>query len=60
VAASQIIPKGCNEVIITSEKGLVVKLSLGSIPRLSRATQGVILMRFSNPNDSVASITCIE
>ncbi|OGH41153.1 MAG: DNA gyrase subunit A, partial [Candidatus Levybacteria bacterium RIFCSPLOWO2_01_FULL_40_96] len=27
VAASQIIPKGCNEVIITSEKGLVVKLS---------------------------------
>ena len=60
VAASQIIPMGCNEVIITSEKGLVVKLSLGSIPRLSRATQGVILMRFSNPNDSVASITCIE
>ena len=60
IAASQIIPKGFKEVIITSKKGLVVKLSTDPIPRLSRATQGVILMRFSNPADTVASITCIE
>jgi len=60
VASSQIIPEKAEEVIITSQKGQVVKLTIKSIPRLSRATQGVILMRFSNTNDHVASATCIE
>lgn len=60
VASSQIIPSNAEEVIITSEKGQVVKLEVNSIPKLSRATQGVILMRFSNANDHVASATCIE
>ncbi len=60
IAASQIVPKDFSEIIITSRRGLVVKLPIDQIPRLSRATQGVILMRFSNPSDTVASITCIE
>lgn len=60
VVVSQVIPPLGKEVIITSKRGQVVKLELSSIPRLSRATQGVILMRFSNPNDRVASATCIE
>lgn len=60
VASSQIIPPKAEEVIITSSKGQIVKLEINSIPRLSRATQGVILMRFSNQNDHVASATCIE
>src|SRR5258708_7107958 len=60
VAVAQVIPANCQEAIMTSKRGLVVKLSLDSIPRLSRATQGVILMRFTNPNDHVASATCIE
>jgi len=60
VASSQIIPEKAEEVIITSQKGQVVKLTIKSIPRLSRATQGVILMRFSDTNDHVASATCIE
>lgn len=60
VASSQVISKDAEEVIITSEKGQIVKLEVNSIPRLSRATQGVILMRFSNANDHVASATCIE
>jgi DNA gyrase subunit A len=60
VASSQIISNTAEEVIITSEKGQIVKLEVNSIPRLSRATQGVILMRFSNANDHVASATCIE
>ena len=60
VAASQVIPKGFAGIILTSTRGQIVKLDLNSIPRLSRATSGVILMRFSNPNDRVASITCIE
>jgi len=60
VASSQVISKDAEEVIITSEKGQIVKLEVNSIPKLSRATQGVILMRFSNANDHVASATCIE
>ncbi len=60
VAVAQVIPVNCQEAIMTSRKGLVVKLSLTNIPRLSRATQGVILMRFSNSSDHVASATCIE
>lgn len=60
VAVAQVIPENCQEAIITSRRGLVVKLSLNNIPRLSRATQGVILMRFSKDTDHVASATCIE
>lgn len=60
VVISQVIPPSCKEIIITSKRGLVVKLEATSIPRRSRATQGVILMRFSSQNDRVASATCIE
>jgi DNA gyrase subunit A len=60
VAFAQVLPENCKEVIITSQKGQVVKLEANSIPKLSRDTQGVILMRFSNQNDHVASATCIE
>jgi DNA gyrase subunit A len=60
VVVSQVIPEKAEEVIITSTKGQVVRLAIASIPRLSRDTQGVILMRFSDKNDKVASATCIE
>lgn len=60
VTVSQIIPPNCTSIIITSKKGQVVQLETKSIPRLSRATQGVILMRFSKAGDKVASATCVE
>ncbi|MBP9719509.1 MAG: DNA gyrase subunit A [Candidatus Levybacteria bacterium] len=60
VAFSQVIPPTEKEVIITSKRGQIVKLAIASIPRLSRDTQGVILMRFSNASDKVASATTIE
>ncbi|MBI2031804.1 MAG: DNA gyrase subunit A [Candidatus Levybacteria bacterium] len=60
VVLAQVIPPNSEEIIITSKKGQVVKLEISSIPRLSRDTQGVILMRFSNPNDHVASTTFVE
>ncbi|OGH37649.1 MAG: DNA gyrase subunit A [Candidatus Levybacteria bacterium RIFCSPLOWO2_01_FULL_38_21] len=59
VAFAQVIPTNCEEIIITSKKGQVVKLELSGVPRLARNTQGVILMRYSNPNDHVASATFI-
>ncbi|MBI4079419.1 MAG: DNA gyrase subunit A [Candidatus Levybacteria bacterium] len=60
VAIAEIIPANCKEVIITSKRGQVVKLLTDQIPKLARATQGVILMRFSNSSDTVTSATCIE
>lgn len=60
VVAAQVIGPNAEEVIITSRRGQVVKLTLASIPKLSRDTQGVILMRFSNASDRIASATCIE
>ncbi|MGH7246417.1 MAG: DNA gyrase subunit A, partial [Candidatus Levyibacteriota bacterium] len=50
VAFAQIIPQNCKSLIMTSKKGQVVQLDINSVPKLSRATQGIILMRFSKPN----------
>lgn len=60
VVFAQVTPVNCKEFIMTSKRGLVVKLEIASVPRLARATQGVILMRFSNAIDRVTSATCIE
>lgn len=60
VVVAQVIPAKSEEVIITSKKGQIVQLAISSIPKLSRDTQGVILMRFSHVKDGVASATCIE
>ncbi len=60
VVFAQVIPPTSKEFIMTSKRGQVVKMEIASVPRLSRDTQGVILMRFSDKNDAVASATCIE
>ena len=60
VAFARIIPENTASIIITSRKGQIVKLSMSEIPKLSRATQGVILMRFSDHDDKIASATFIE
>jgi len=60
IVFSTVLPADSEEVIITSEKGLVVKIHINSIPLLSRNAQGVILMRFSKANDKVAAATCIK
>lgn len=59
VVVAQVVPANCEEVIITSKKGQIVKLAISSIPKLSRDTQGVILMRFSHASDGIASATCL-
>ncbi len=60
VVVAQVVPPVAEEVIITSTKGQIVKLPINQIPKLSRDTQGVILMRFTNATDKVASATCLE
>lgn len=59
IVLSQMVPEGSEEVILTSTKGQVVKLPMKSIPQLSRATSGVILMRFADKSDTIAAATCL-
>ncbi|TSC69278.1 MAG: DNA gyrase subunit A [Parcubacteria group bacterium Gr01-1014_66] len=46
------------ELIAISRKGQVIKTNLGAIPALSRATQGVRIMKL-DPEDAIASITTL-
>ncbi len=59
LAFSSVIPKNSTEVIITSKKGQVVKIPLESVPVLSRNAQGVILMRFTDKEETVSSATLV-
>ena len=60
VAFAAVISPNCKEIIITSNRGQVVKIPIAQIPRLSRDTQGIILMRFSKSTDKITSATCVE
>lgn len=46
-----------NDVLIMSQKGQVIRLPLKSISVLGRATQGVRVMKFKDPDDKVAGVT---
>ncbi|KKW01230.1 MAG: gyrase subunit A protein [Parcubacteria group bacterium GW2011_GWC2_49_9] len=47
------------DIVIMSDKGQVIRLPLKSVSVLGRATQGVRLMRFSEPGDGVATVTFV-
>jgi len=47
------------ELALTSKNGQTVKVAVKQLPVLSRNTQGVILMRFSDSSDRIASATLI-
>lgn len=59
IVISQLVTHDIDQIVITSRKAQVIKLPLKNIPRLGRDTQGVILMRFSKPGDTVATVTCL-
>ena len=46
------------ELIVISQKGHVIKSKISLIPKISRTTQGVRLMRLGS-QDKVASAICI-
>ena len=54
------VDEAVDQVILTSKSAQVIKLPLKNIPQLGRATQGVILMRFTKKGDTVAAVTCLE
>src|SRR3989344_3842129 len=60
LVTARLVDDTIDQLILTSAKGIVIKLPLISIPKLSRATQGVILMRFSETTDRLAAVTTLE
>ena len=56
----KLVTEKIDKIILTSKQGQIIKVALKGIPVLGRATQGVILMRFSHKNDRVAAATCIK
>jgi DNA gyrase subunit A len=60
LVTAQLVSETIDQIILTSAKGIVIKLPLSSIPKLSRATQGVILMRFSESGDHIAAVATLE
>lgn len=53
------LSNGDTEVIIISTQGQTIRLGLKDIPQLSRATQGVRIMRL-NDKDTVASLALVD
>jgi len=60
VICGKLVDQTVFQIILTSKKAQVIKLPLKNVPRLGRDTQGVILMRFSKPEDAVAAVACLE
>lgn len=60
VATAQVVNQNHQQVILASKKGITIKLPLKNIPRLSRNTKGVILMRFKTDTDKVNAMTVLE
>jgi len=58
LVASLIVESMEKDLIAISSKGQVIRINLKSVPSLSRATQGVRLMRMGQGN-KIASIACI-
>jgi len=47
------------DLLIMSDKGQTIRLSLKSVPNTGRDTQGVRLMRFKEADDKAASVTLV-
>ena len=59
IVNAQILTKDDEALILTSKKGQIMRIPLKSVPRLTRDTQGVIIMRLSG-DDKVAAATIVQ
>ena len=60
VSARIVQKKDDRDLLAISEGGQVIRMSVNSISSLSRATQGVRIMRFKKDGDRVSSVTLID
>jgi len=58
IVASTVLNGQEEDLIVISQKGQVIRTKISSVPKLSRATQGVRIMKLEE-GDRVASATCI-
>ena len=58
VVCAQILTRDDEGLILTSQKGQVIRTTIRSIPRLTRDTQGVIVMRLT-AGDKIAAATVV-
>ena len=56
--AAEILEGTEEDLIVISRKGHIIRTDISSIPKLSRTTQGVRIMRLE-PGNGVASIICV-
>ena len=59
IVSGRIINDQDEDLIIISSKGQVIRLDIKGVNVLGRDTQGVKVMRFKDPNDTVANVTLI-
>ena len=59
LVSARMITENTETAILTSKKAQVIKLPMRNIKRIGRTTQGVILMRFNKPADSVAAVALL-
>ncbi len=60
ISGALFVTQDVDQIVITSKSAQVINLPLRNIPQIGRATQGVILMRFSTKGDQVAAVTDIK
>lgn len=58
LSATAVVTENDDQVLFVSRKAITIKLPLKNIPKLSRNTKGVILMRL-NADDKVSSMTVL-
>jgi DNA gyrase subunit A len=59
IVTAEIVKEDDNVLVMTSNKGQLIKIGLKDVPTLQRQTQGVILMRVK-PEESVAAATVVS
>ncbi|MBI3384741.1 DNA gyrase subunit A [Candidatus Gottesmanbacteria bacterium] len=61
IVTAQMVSETIGQLVLATKSGKqTIKVPIDSVPRLGRATQGVILMRLSDKSDFVAAVACLE
>jgi len=60
VTGRLVAPKDTRDLLVISSGGQVIRMGIGSISALGRATQGVRVMRFKKADDQVSSVAFVE
>ncbi|QQG43249.1 MAG: DNA gyrase subunit A [Candidatus Daviesbacteria bacterium] len=59
IVTAQVVDKNMDTLVLTSNKGQLIKMNLKEVPTLQRQTQGVILMR-TRDGERVAAATVVS